>query len=123
MTDKEKLLELLDSMFNGDCCVDKADAADHLIANGVTVLPCKPGDTMYATHWRRGIGVSECWELLERPVSRTVQYISFQKNGDILLHVKDATVLASYFGKWFFATREEALAAIACQRVEQTKES
>ena len=37
MTDREKLMELLDGMFNGDCCVDKADAVEYLIANGVTV--------------------------------------------------------------------------------------
>lgn len=34
---KEKLMELLDIMFNGECCVDKIEAADFLIANGVTV--------------------------------------------------------------------------------------
>ena len=34
---KEKLIELLDGMFNGKCCVDKIEAADFLIANGVTV--------------------------------------------------------------------------------------
>lgn len=34
---KEKLVELLDRMFNGGCCVDKTEAADFLIAHGVTV--------------------------------------------------------------------------------------
>ena len=34
---REKLVELLDGMFNGECCVDKTEAADFLIANGVTV--------------------------------------------------------------------------------------
>ena len=34
---KEKLVELLDGMFNGECCVDKTEAADFLIAHGVTV--------------------------------------------------------------------------------------
>ena len=41
---KEKLMELLDIMFNGECCVDKIEAADFLIANGVTVqewIPAK----------------------------------------------------------------------------------
>ena len=37
---KEKLMELLDIMFNGECCVDKIEAADFLIANGVTVQEC-----------------------------------------------------------------------------------
>ena len=34
---KEKLIELMDGMFNGKCCVDKIEAADFLISNGVTV--------------------------------------------------------------------------------------
>ena len=37
---KEKLMELLDIMFNGECCIDKTEAADFLIANGVTVQEC-----------------------------------------------------------------------------------
>ena len=34
---REKLVELLDGMFNGECCVDKTEAVAFLIANGVTV--------------------------------------------------------------------------------------
>ena len=34
---REKLVELLYGMFNGECCVDKTEAAAFLIANGVTV--------------------------------------------------------------------------------------
>ena len=34
---REKMVELLDGMFNGECCVDKTEASDFLIANGVTV--------------------------------------------------------------------------------------
>ena len=34
---KEKLMELLDIMFNSEYCIDKTEAADFLIANGVTV--------------------------------------------------------------------------------------
>lgn len=37
---KEKLMELLDIMFNGEYCIDKTEAADFLIANGVTVQKC-----------------------------------------------------------------------------------
>lgn len=37
MNIKEKLVELLDGMFNGECCIDKTEAADFLIANGMTV--------------------------------------------------------------------------------------
>ena len=34
---KEKLMELLDIMFNGEYCIDKTEAADFLITNGITV--------------------------------------------------------------------------------------
>ena len=37
---KEKLIELLDGMFNGEYCIDKTEAADFLVANGVTVQEC-----------------------------------------------------------------------------------
>ena len=37
---KEKLMELLDIMFNGEYCIDKTEAADFLIANGITVQEC-----------------------------------------------------------------------------------
>lgn len=37
---KEKLVELLDGMFNGEYCIDKTEAADFLITNGVTVQEC-----------------------------------------------------------------------------------
>lgn len=37
---KEKLMGLLDVMFNGEYCIDKTEAADFLIANGVTVQEC-----------------------------------------------------------------------------------
>ena len=49
---KEKLMELLDIMFHGEYCIDKTEAAEFLIANGVTVQewisvdspPKKPGE-------------------------------------------------------------------------------
>ena len=37
---KEKLMELLDIIFNGEYCIDKTEAADFLIANSVTVQEC-----------------------------------------------------------------------------------
>lgn len=53
MDQREKLIELLDIAF-----LDSDDnygmpnieqVADHLIANGVVVLPCKVGDTVWST--------------------------------------------------------------------------
>ena len=38
-------MELLDGMFNGECCIDKTEAADFLIANGIT--PVRHGRWIY----------------------------------------------------------------------------
>lgn len=50
MTDREKLAELmLQGLDNEDAnlCTNLHKLADHLIANGVILLPCKVGDTLY----------------------------------------------------------------------------
>ena len=48
MTDREKLIELLGWKYN---CVDRNrclnEQADHLLANGVIVPPCKVGNKVY----------------------------------------------------------------------------
>ena len=123
MTEKEKIVALMkevkyhvfpNSDNTADFGVQHSDhvfeeVAEHLTANGVTVLPCKPGDTVYATHWFAGFAGAR-WELQEEPVARVVQYISFLKDGEVLLHFKDAAIPTRYFGEYLFATREEALA-------------
>ena len=54
MADREKLVELLDEVQRYGTatnpslnCAYNGDIADHLLANGVIVLPCKVGDTVY----------------------------------------------------------------------------
>lgn len=44
MTDRDRLIELI---HDSDYSLDSVRLADHLIANGVIVLPCKVGDTIY----------------------------------------------------------------------------
>lgn len=135
MTEKEKLVKLMKEaeypVFpNSDIMLDLGvqhpdhvfeSVARHLLANGVTVLPCKPGDTIYATHWFAGFAGAR-WELQEQAVSGVVQYISFLKDGEVLLHLKDAAIPARYFGEYLFATREEALAALARRQTEREKD-
>ena len=41
---KDRLIELI---HDSDLSLDSVRLADHLIANGVIVLPCKVGDTVY----------------------------------------------------------------------------
>lgn len=43
MTDREKLVELIEQVYY--CSIE--ELADHLLANGVIVPPCKVGDTVY----------------------------------------------------------------------------
>ena len=52
MTDRDRLIELLEKLFEFHiddpyCIPDEADFADHLLANGVIVPPCKVGDKLY----------------------------------------------------------------------------
>lgn len=46
MTQKEKLIELLSEHHSGNYN-EAQRIADYLLANGVFVLPCKVGDTLY----------------------------------------------------------------------------
>lgn len=54
MTDRDRLIELINHkqcygspVENGVKSVSNETLADYLLANGVTVLPCKAGDTVY----------------------------------------------------------------------------
>lgn len=48
MTDRDRLIELIQNAVNG-CARHWAEIiADHLLANGVIVPPCKVGDTIYS---------------------------------------------------------------------------
>jgi hypothetical protein len=102
MTDRERLIEICDT----NCgYVDEVPAeifADHLIAHGVIVMPCKVGDTVWAIrsyqghkHAQQGF-VSEMYFL-----------------PDMTLHIVVKHIARGEFGKAVFLTREEADAAIA----------
>ena len=54
MTDRDRLIELINHkqcygspVENGVKSVSNETLADYLLANGVTVLPCKMGDTVF----------------------------------------------------------------------------
>lgn len=44
MTERERLIEVLE---NAEKCLDYETMADYLLNNGVIILPCKIGDTVY----------------------------------------------------------------------------
>lgn len=53
MADRKKLIELIIS--SGQVSGFAGALADHLIANGVTVIPCKVGDTIFEIDGEHGI--------------------------------------------------------------------
>lgn len=52
---KDRLVNLIQNAVDG-CARNWAEViADHLLANGVIVPPCKVGDTVYMIYWDDGI--------------------------------------------------------------------
>lgn len=108
---RERLIELLLNFENDDtdyckncnnsaaCCHECANGrmADHLLNNGIVVLPCKAGDTVYVLALDKYcvIGKKRGW--MRKIDKRTFNY-----------HILD-----NYeFGKTVFLTKEEAEAAL-----------
>lgn len=98
---REKLIELL-----RDWEADIADTtfdriADHLLANGVIVLPCKVGDTV--------------WDISKgRVIELKIMHIEVYENGIVLQYGRDECEVfpTRFIGKTVFLTREEAEAAL-----------
>ena len=84
---REKLIELL---ANDDCPMfmvfgDSMDGlVDYLIANGVTVLPCKVGDTVYFTHI---IGTREDTSPIEQVREGMITDIRIERNNRVWIDV------------------------------------
>ena len=112
MTDRDRLIEILqDTLHEWECDVSiktLTEIAEHLLANGVIVPPCKVGDTLYEITSRNTISEYEVtaiqielfnvfidWKLTQGFVDR---YISDMPVGEI--------------GKTVFLTREEAEKAL-----------
>lgn len=118
---REKMVELLreapynifDNKLKGmlfDSCL--ALIADHLIANGVTVLPCKVGDRLYEVTGRKTISVYKVkairvelfglfieWDIVEGFVWQSLSGIN-----------------AGEIGKTVFLSREEAEKALEAMK-------
>ena len=93
MTDRERLTALL--MAGAGDCLGKGGAlncsrlADYLLENGVIVLPCKAGDTLYCESAIKG-------------------HITYLKAPDLEWIFENRGI----FGKEIFPTREEAERAL-----------
>lgn len=107
MTNRERLIEICDT----NCgYVDEVPAeifADHLIAHGVIVLPCKVGDAVY---WMHDYVITECY-INRVQINRHGVFIHIKSKKDKVPH--GAFNAKNNIGKTVFLTREEAEAAIA----------
>ena len=98
---RNRLIELLQKEFYDE--YDFAAIADHLIANGVIVPPCKVGDTVY---YHGGIHKS----LIKSAVVEEI-IINSCGVGDLLVTSENGVTFENAIGIFYF-TREEAEAAL-----------
>ena len=114
MTDRERLIELLEDTLHeweSDVSVQTlTEIAEHLIENGVIVLPCKVGDVVYGFHGEKTI------------LPMVAKWIETNTDGWCI--AAQYTPMAprfyrfSDFGKTVFLTREEAEKALEAKNNE-----
>ena len=107
---------LIDLIHESDLSLDSVRLADHLIANGVIVLPCKVGDTVW--HIRRtpehrgGSYIVEA-KIICIPIRVYPNEVYF----DLILRYTQRNGMpeeaSSILGKYAFPTKEEAEQALA----------
>lgn len=111
MTDRERLIEILRKQIYPKIGADPTDVvADYLIDNGVRLLPCKAGDTIYYLNLR---------SLIIREL-KVYEITITTPNNAMLLNLSDGYLHgASDFGISLFYTREEAEKALAEREVKK----
>ena len=98
MTDREKLVELI----KRNPYANTPDSlADHLLAHGVIVLPCKVGDEVWGIRSYHGV---------KHPQQGRVDEMYF--TSDMRLNIRVKHICIGNWGEKIFATREEAEAAL-----------
>lgn len=102
MTEKERLKEIINEVARsyGGLTVD--ELADHLLANGVIVPPCKVGDTIY----RAGDPIKKVYEW-------QIEHIEIYADEIVFIDDSDNTFTAEDIGETVFLTQEEAEKALA----------
>lgn len=104
MTKRERLIELLQEYTdNNNGGGSNHGRADHLLANGVIVPPCKVGDTVYSC-------LGKAYQVTKMDIKICSKHITFLLksglNGELICDDSD-------FGKTVFRTKEEAEKALA----------
>lgn len=99
MTERERLIKLLDNALPG------SDIVDYLLENGVIVPPCKVGDVVWL------IGNMRLYTK-EVICSRKIISVQRLRTGGTLMHFKDGCFDADAVGVYVFLTKEEAEQAL-----------
>lgn len=110
MTDRERLIDLF---FEANRTYPKVIGfteylADYLIAHGVTVLPCKVGDTIFHLYEKQGI------------VPKKVKRIQIGSYG-IMIADGNGAFSVDCIGKTVFLTRDEAEQALNDMQKRETQ--
>ena len=110
---REKLVKLLKTSPTRNGYTDIGDIADHLIANGVVVLPCKIGDKVYVNYiYGRNKIITDSQMVCSIEQTVGVNDESYWKVCVKQVIEKGYIVYHEYteddFGKTVFLTREEA---------------
>ena len=114
---REKLVKLLKTSPTRNGYTDLGDIADHLIANGVVVLPCKIGDKVYVNYiYGRNKIITDSQMVCSIEQTVGVNDESYWKVCVKQVIEKGYIVYHEYteddFGKTVFLTREEAEKAL-----------
>ena len=114
---REKLVKLLKTSPTRNGYTDFGDIADHLIANGVVVLPCKIGDKVYVNYiYGRNKIITDSQMVCSIEQTVGVNDESYWKVCVKQVIEKGYIVYHEYteddFGKTVFLTREEAEASL-----------
>lgn len=124
MTERDKLIEILKNdscqspmLCDPNCKYAKLErcyeerTADYLLENGVTILPCRVGDTLYY-HKLECDGYYEgkpMWNIIESTVSE----VRITKKGLLLIMSSGRIFTYVDFDKIIFRTKEKAEKALA----------
>ena len=119
MTQRERLMELLDGALKehiGKSCNLAENIADHLLANGVIVPPCKVGDTVYYTERNTLQEMRVEYGILQNGFTMTAKCLDKCDMCTIFCDPKKKAcgVVFDYnvIGKTVFLTKEEAERAL-----------
>lgn len=125
MTEREKLIELVrESNILAHCGCHYNDIdyytkqlADHLLENGVVVLPCKVGDTVYYAQYGEVLEATVI-EVELNYFTTPQEWITIEYNSPYTSTQKYKSRIDLMFGKTIFLTKKEAQKALAERRAK-----